>query len=95
MESFKVVFFKKSHCVKSIFIRTPYLSVFSPNAENMDQKNSEYGHFSRSELLPDADKILVNSSGRSSFSSTIEAVDLEMSYFSKFFPEKSWAALFK
>ena len=28
---------------------TPYTSVFSPNVENMDQKDSGYGHFSRSE----------------------------------------------
>ena len=27
---------------------TPYLSVFSLNAENKDQNNSEYGHFLRS-----------------------------------------------
>ena len=26
----------------------PYLSVFSPMRENAEQKNSEYGHFSRS-----------------------------------------------
>ena len=26
---------------------TPYFSVFSPNAGNTDQKNSEYGHFLR------------------------------------------------
>ena len=25
----------------------PYFSVFSPNAENTDQNNSEYGHFLR------------------------------------------------
>ena len=32
-------------------IQTEYgenLSVFSPNAENTDQKSTEYGHFSRS-----------------------------------------------
>ena len=29
---------------------TEYLFVFSPNAEKVDQKNSEYGHFSRIEL---------------------------------------------
>ena len=29
---------------------TPYLSVFSPNAEKWDQNNSEYGHFLRSVL---------------------------------------------
>ena len=29
---------------------TKYLFVFSPNAERMDQKNSEYGHFSWIEL---------------------------------------------
>ena len=28
---------------------TPYLSVFSPNAENAEQNNSEYGHFLRNE----------------------------------------------
>ena len=28
-----------------------YFSVFIPNAENMDQKYSAYGHFSRSESL--------------------------------------------
>ena len=32
-----------------IWTDTPYNSVFSPNAGNTDQKNSEYGHFSRSE----------------------------------------------
>ena len=26
-----------------------YLSVFSPNAKKLDQNNSKYGHFSRSE----------------------------------------------
>ena len=30
---------------------TPYLSVFSPNTGNMDQKNSEYGHFLGSERV--------------------------------------------
>ena len=29
---------------------TPYLSVLSPNTENADQNNSEYGHFLRSEM---------------------------------------------
>ena len=28
---------------------TAYLSLFSPNAGNTDQNNSEYGHFLRSE----------------------------------------------
>ena len=49
------------HCVKSARIRSfsgPYfpafelnteISVFSPNAENADQKNSEYESFSRSD----------------------------------------------
>ena len=32
------------------WIDTPCLSVFSPNAGNADQNNSEYGHFSRSVL---------------------------------------------
>ena len=52
------------HCMKSVRIwsfsspyfpafglnkrDTEYLSVFSPNAVNTDQKNSEYGQFSRS-----------------------------------------------
>ena len=26
-------------------LNTEYLSVFSPNAENADQNNCEYGHF--------------------------------------------------
>ena len=30
-----------------ILRNTEYLSVFSPNAENTEQKNSEYRHFSR------------------------------------------------
>ena len=30
------------------FRDTPYLSIFSPNAENTDQKNSEYWHVLRS-----------------------------------------------
>ena len=29
---------------------TEYISVFGPNMENTDQKNSEYGHFSGSEI---------------------------------------------
>ena len=55
------------HCVKSIYIRririfphsnwtrrdSPYLSVLSPNARNADQNNSEYGYFSRCEILLD------------------------------------------
>ena len=39
------------HCVKSVCIRSysgPYLSVFSPKREDLDQNNSEYGHFSSS-----------------------------------------------
>ena len=42
----------KTHCVKSARIGSfgPYfpafgLSLFNPNTENKDQKNSEYGHF--------------------------------------------------
>ena len=30
---------------------TQYLSVFSPKAGNKDQKNSEYGYFSRSDMV--------------------------------------------
>ena len=55
--------FLHSYWVKSVRIRsfsgpyfpafglntrdTPYLSVFSPNLEDTDQKNAKYGHFSR------------------------------------------------
>ena len=44
----------KTHCVKIVRIRIfsgPYFSVFSQMWENMDQKNSEYGHFSRRDPL--------------------------------------------
>ena len=44
------------HCMKSVCNRTfsgpdfpAFELVFSPNAENTDQKNFEYGHFSPSE----------------------------------------------
>ena len=33
----------------SVFFIMKYISVFSPNAENADQNNSEYGYFSRSD----------------------------------------------
>ena len=48
---------KSDHGVKSVRIRRfsgryfpafPHLSVFNPNARKYDQKNSKYGHFSRS-----------------------------------------------
>ena len=53
-------FLKDLHCVKSVLIQSfsgPYFPAFHPNTENSysvrmrentDQKNSEYGHFSRS-----------------------------------------------
>ena len=50
--------FHELHCVKSVSIRsfsgsyfTLHLSVFSPNAENAYEKNSEYGHFSRNDTI--------------------------------------------
>ena len=48
--SFKWVYYKK-HCVKKDRIRSysgPYFPAFELNT---DQNNSEYGHFSRSEVL--------------------------------------------
>ena len=35
-------------CIWTEYGNTPYLSVFSPNLENRDKKNSEYEHFSQS-----------------------------------------------
>ena len=51
---FKQPLSKKSiHCVNSVRIRSysgPHFSVFGLR-ENADQNNSEYGHFSRSDIL--------------------------------------------
>ena len=44
-----IVFVSDKHCVKSVRIQSfsgPYLVLMR---ENMDQKNAEYGHFSRSD----------------------------------------------
>ena len=50
------MFISECHCVESVGIQSfcgPYFPVFGLNTysvrmrENMDQKNSEYGHFSR------------------------------------------------
>ena len=38
------------HCVKSACIRCFYGPYFPPFGLNMDQKNSRYGHFSRSDF---------------------------------------------
>ena len=35
-------------CIWTEYGNTLYLSVFSPNSENTDKKNSEYEHFSQS-----------------------------------------------
>ena len=67
-----------THCVKGVHIRSfsgPYLPAFGLNTEkvslriwseygeNTDQKNSEYGHFSRSDVLIKNQEILVNCRG--------------------------------
>ena len=40
-----------SELFSSAFSHIPYISVFSPNAENADQDNSEYGPFLRSACI--------------------------------------------
>ena len=52
LHTLKKAFTKDCHCAKSVRIQSysgPYFPVFSVRMrENMDQNNSEYGHFSRS-----------------------------------------------
>ena len=64
---------------------TEYLSVFSPNARNTDQKNSEYWHFSRSETFSESQiivkYILANISLKLSITKQVYVLNMVVSVF--------------